>query len=959
MADPLRIGVEVDVGQVAKLAEASNQVSGSVTRMAQAFAQSSGSAQQAASAAAALASNLVSLGTGIQEKATAVLNLRTALTQAQSALKETVAVIEDAGGATGATTGLLRQYAVETAEVALLQKQLTAATKEYQSALESGYTAQQAALAAEAETAATIAAAAAEKQAAALAAADAAAQESAANEGMVSSDVQLASEENTAAEAIARKSELQSASVAPTSAASAAAQSNAAALTANAAAATANLSPMARLAQSLLAAGLSAKEVQSALLNEGLSAKEATAAMAELGAVTAEVGAEEEAAATKVDLMTRSLAYSGTRVAAYDLGLGQLGYALGRVGAVSNTLAPILAAAFPVFAIFALIDVVKQASETITKWREASLVAAEAQHKVEEAIARNQDKIEEQRNALGNITNASADWTSQSEAIVRSLNDQYSTWVKIKDIVNDASLAIEKANEVRYGITQGSQFPTAPLAPSNREVQEFIRQLNVSILRTNDWKTAYVSVGREIELVQAAINQRKKEGLSLDEQEINLRSLTDAKTEISQEMQLAAGEAGKKIEQEKLRLLEEEIAGQRSVAEAVARRQEAEAAVVAGGTASPITLAGIEKDRQEKLDTITMQGLTRRLALVHQYGETYAGEAKVLSDKIATLAETSGIALETIDAKTDAERLKIHQQFEDEITRIMRRNEQDRAREIDRTKVSLAEANRELGIADTLGQTLASEMRQVADDVARIGKSEGAFKNLLPPEIQLQQFPQMAKNLQTVEKGMDMVFKSIDKAMDKTVRNVLMGTETVGQAFVRLGQQVEISIATSLAKMVMHWAEHWIEVELLNAAGLAKVNQQNALANVKGVISDAARAAANAFAHVPFPLNLVAAPAVFAATMAFEGLAGSAQKGMVVPNDNFMSVLHAQEMVLPKHLSTGLQSMIESGGGGSTTIGGSRTVHNHIHVEMHNHGGTMTQQDVVSAVKTALRRGQL
>jgi hypothetical protein len=51
------------------------------------------------------------------------------------------------------------------------------------------------------------------------------------------------------------------------------------------------------------------------------------------------------------------------------------------------------------------------------------------------------------------------------------------------------------------------------------------------------------------------------------------------------------------------------------------------------------------------------------------------------------------------------------------------------------------------------------------------------------------------------------------------------------------------------------------------------------------------------------------------------GMLGAAafEKGGIVPNDNVLSILHAQEMVVLAHISTGLQSMISNN---STTTTG-------------------------------------
>jgi hypothetical protein len=87
--------------------------------------------------------------------------------------------------------------------------------------------------------------------------------------------------------------------------------------------------------------------------------------------------------------------------------------------------------------------------------------------------------------------------------------------------------------------------------------------------------------------------------------------------------------------------------------------------------------------------------------------------------------------------------------------------------------------------------------------------------------------------------------------------------------------------------------------------------------NVGQVTSEAAVAAATAYAAYAWdpPLAEEMAAEAFAATMAWAPLAAFEQGGIMPKTD--LALLHKNEMVLPEHLSVGLQNLIEGRPGGT------------------------------------------
>jgi hypothetical protein len=87
------------------------------------------------------------------------------------------------------------------------------------------------------------------------------------------------------------------------------------------------------------------------------------------------------------------------------------------------------------------------------------------------------------------------------------------------------------------------------------------------------------------------------------------------------------------------------------------------------------------------------------------------------------------------------------------------------------------------------------------------------------------------------------------------------------------------------------------------------------------------------------------------------GMLGAAafEKGGAVPSDHTLAILHAHEMVLPSHISTGLQQMISNNS--STSIGPSSQV-SHVNMENDFHKpGDLSETTITTMMHKAIRRG--
>lgn len=151
----------------------------------------------------------------------------------------------------------------------------------------------------------------------------------------------------------------------------------------------------------------------------------------------------------------------------------------------------------------------------------------------------------------------------------------------------------------------------------------------------------------------------------------------------------------------------------------------------------------------------------------------------------------------------------------------------------------------------------------------------------------------------------------LQRGVDSMIEGVLRGTKTIGQAFEEMAGDMIIAMLEAFARMLV--------AQLVYTATAGAVDKEHSIASI---LRSAYQAAAHVYAEVPFPFNLVAAPAVFALVAASAAGLPSAGSGALLANDGPIYA-HREEMVLPPNLSRGVQSMINQGGapaGGGPTI---------------------------------------
>ena len=220
---------------------------------------------------------------------------------------------------------------------------------------------------------------------------------------------------------------------------------------------------------------------------------------------------------------------------------------------------------------------------------------------------------------------------------------------------------------------------------------------------------------------------------------------------------------------------------------------------------------------------------------------------------------------------------------------------------------------------------------------------------------------------QQSESKFTQALKQESQQLNNALASWITGHETLANAM----KQAWSSIATDAVKYILQVTEKLIMQEVVMKAinalmGGGGQDQATAAAAKKmaaaatDVQADAATASADVFAQaiegIPFPANLIAAPLLAETTHTeVTGIAALETGGQVTATGPY--VLHEREGVLT---STQMDLLRSSSGNTSVTSSASaNTRNNHIEVHVHGSPGGLTHGDIIKAVKTGIRRGEL
>jgi len=164
--------------------------------------------------------------------------------------------------------------------------------------------------------------------------------------------------------------------------------------------------------------------------------------------------------------------------------------------------------------------------------------------------------------------------------------------------------------------------------------------------------------------------------------------------------------------------------------------------------------------------------------------------------------------------------------------------------------------------------------------------------------------------------------KNIQSFFSSSIMGMIQGTESLGQAVAKMGQQMLQSFVDTLSKMVTEWIEQHIVMKIFGI----KTSAETAQADIQGSAASGAAAAGASAAKLPFGWALIApiTMAVFGMLSAFKGRVNSAAGGFYQVDRDQLALIHQNEMVLPAGIADRLRSTVASGANSGTDV--------HVHV---------------------------
>jgi hypothetical protein len=182
-------------------------------------------------------------------------------------------------------------------------------------------------------------------------------------------------------------------------------------------------------------------------------------------------------------------------------------------------------------------------------------------------------------------------------------------------------------------------------------------------------------------------------------------------------------------------------------------------------------------------------------------------------------------------------------------------------------------------------------------------------------KAQGQQYQKMAATIHQVFSGLQGVFSNF-------TRSILSGSQTIGQAWIKLVDDIAARFIEGLEKQLMSFIEHKVLEIAIHAQAETTKEEVSKTTSARNDLRTAYSAAKNAFkatAGIDFigpVLAPIAAASAFAAVVAF----GSAEGGQyLVPGDQ-LTMLHRNEMVLPAGVADRMRGVIDGGGGGGISV---------------------------------------
>src|SRR6266404_947141 len=725
------------------------------------------------------------------------------------------------------------------------------------------------------------------------------------------------------------------------------------------------------MAARFLRSGMDVETVKGALIGLGSTAKQAAAIMVELGVATAATGTEMAAASTKVDAFTRQMANSDARILASLTGFGQLGFAFGRLGAMSSTLAPILAATFPLIAAIAFIDIMNHLVESYEKWIH---LGEETVHKIDDqtlSLAMQGDQLDivniRIENQIAKLEHkpenflglALAENKLRADELAKSLEDAIQKTVTLLKAGPGfgSEMFLGKGNVAAVGKL---------LEPLERSLQ-LARMGNDQEAEKNVFLQAQVILRKALADEEAKHMEKTAAGpRGMGEKAIGRLPDPDAINDYKSALQGIQIQLDNMAKSEQHNALETKLAAEQKAAEA---RKFAEL---------DDKLYQENVKNSEKLAKADLETITKRMKL--------EDEAQRRLDIDIKRNEAEGVKAARQEEEAWQRAVEVRIRGEEEALRVSQRASENRIRDI-KAQEGISTAGISKGpITGVFEQESLRQQTIVAAEAMQEAKAAAAsyeaeldiVKNVMlevnqNSEEGARQFKDLEKQMQQLQHLMDNATASADRwgstlkqiaagqrDLGVSMQNVRIATENAAQAgfqsfnsaflrmaaggasFAHVMQSLWTGMADSFITSVLKMAEEWITKKLLmialekifgaTAAGTATASISLKEVDRQAAIGDAAATAAIEAAWLGPGAAIAAASLVEGSLQAITGF----EKGGIV-----RVAAHEGEAILPEHLTTFLLAAAggsaPGGPGGRGGDGGPGGKGGDLH--FHYHGG--------------------
>lgn len=686
------------------------------------------------------------------------------------------------------------------------------------------------------------------------------------------------------------------------------------------------------------------------------------AAVAALEARLAELEAETNGVTASTTGMDRAMALASGRLVGYEAGLGMVGGALGRVGAASETLAPLLVAAFPVIAVILLVTLLDKAYDGLHKLaqegeRQAG-VWSEIEYTSQSALLKQQEQIAGVEAHIANLTEGPM---AALQIKIKNISDgsfemtgqMTKAFAEMGKEIDEELTFFDKLKE-KLTITANllvGDYAAAIVAIQMPTEGELVKSIGTELQqRMSDVQDKAHAAQVGIDFLNGALERFKDKPRVIEQINEMIERLRKGQTEQADKGKAAQLDADK----QEVELLVHQIEAQTAL-NVLKERGRAEqvlagAKIEGGGTTSTENAAALAEKTENKIYQIRLNGLTQQMLAMQNspVPAAFAAQEQATGARIEQLVQEhvnkvhairNAATIEDLNSqqKQDEEDSKRTRQSAERDLAEFRKAQQEKMRIADEeasasarhigedARVKEAHQTKFGGLFGTLGaeQTAgAAKDDQIAILQQRIDKENqyqaslkaaGVAEN--DPQILASQQRKLALQNQqtqaaqhyqsTVEQLHQKEAEELQKITASFNQNMIQwvnGSET----FTRAMQKAWTSMADSFIENMMKMGEQMILNMILHRA----ISDETKLDDAKTAASGA-YASASQVPMIGWLLGPIAAAAAFAGVMAFE-------QGGLVPGGTGATpaLLHPNEMVLPERLSNFVQNAAANSSGG-------------------------------------------